>query len=78
MYPQDYLPTVNQLQSKLIEIFVKGLEEAFEVKREVISLAEEWEKDCPDGPENPDIAEYLRLVRSPSPPKRPKKTVEER
>ena len=77
MYPQDYLPTANQLQSNLIEIFVKGLEEAFEVKREVISLAEEWENDCPDGPENPDIAEYLRLVRTPRTPKRPKQTVEE-
>lgn len=66
LYPQDYLPTVNQLQSNLIERFVKGLEGAFEVQREVISLAEEWRKDCPDGPEHTDIAEYLRLVQGSS------------
>ncbi|KAJ5728212.1 amidase [Penicillium malachiteum] len=61
-YPQDYLPNVNQLQSNLIERFLKGLEGPFEVQREVISLAEEWRKDFPDGSEHADIAEYLRLA----------------
>ncbi|KAJ5093003.1 amidase [Penicillium angulare] len=62
LYPHDYLPTVNQLQSNLIERFVKGLEGAFEVQREVFSLAEEWIKDCPDGPKHEDIIEYLELA----------------
>jgi hypothetical protein len=62
LYPKDYLPTPNAAQSNLIDKFVKGLESALQVKREEISLAELWKRNCPDGPDHADIAEYLMLV----------------
>ncbi|KAK5490129.1 hypothetical protein LTR55_004650 [Exophiala xenobiotica] len=62
LYPKDYLPTPNAAQSILSDKFVKGLESALQVKREEISLAELWKRDCPDGPDHADIAEYLKLV----------------
>jgi hypothetical protein len=62
LYPSDYLPTTNPSQSEVIDKFVRGLETALEVSRDHISLAEEWKKDCPDGPQHPDIVEYLELV----------------
>ena len=58
----DYLPTPNAEQSRLIDIFVKGLESALDTTRTEISLAEMWKKSLPDGPEHNDIAEYLELV----------------
>ncbi|KAJ9493640.1 hypothetical protein H2202_010884 [Exophiala xenobiotica] len=61
LYPKDYLPTPNAAQSILSDKFVKGLESALQVKREEISLAELWKRDCPDGPDHADIAEYLKL-----------------
>ncbi|KAF4985542.1 hypothetical protein F66182_16918, partial [Fusarium sp. NRRL 66182] len=48
--------------SQVIDNFVKGLESALQVSRIKISLAEEWRKDCPDGYQNPDIVEYLKLA----------------
>jgi hypothetical protein len=63
LYPSDYLPTTNKSQSQVIENFVNGLESTLQVSRINISLADEWKKDCPDGPQHPDIAEYLKLVR---------------
>ncbi|EEQ86219.2 amidase [Blastomyces dermatitidis ER-3] len=62
LYPHDYLPTTNAEQSLLIDRFIQGLESALGVKREEISLAEEWKRDCPDGKDNDDIAEYLKLA----------------
>jgi hypothetical protein len=62
LYPADYLPTTNPAQVEVIDNFVKGLETALQISRTHISLAEEWKKDYPDGPEHPDIAEYLKLV----------------
>lgn len=62
LYPLDYLPTPNPAQTSLIDKFVEGLESALHVTRTEISLAECWKRDCPDGPEHTDIAEYLRLV----------------
>ncbi|KAK5282570.1 hypothetical protein LTR20_003380 [Exophiala xenobiotica] len=62
LYPKDYLPTPNAAQSILSDKFVKGLESALQVKREEISLAELWKRDCPDGPDHADIAEYLKLA----------------
>lgn len=64
LYPSDYLPTTNSAQSQVIDNFVKGLETALQVSRVNISLAEEWKKDCPDGPNHLNIAEYLKLVGS--------------
>ena len=62
LYPLDYLPTPNKAQSRLMDNFVEGLESAMRAHREEISLAALWKGDCPDGPENQDIAEYLSLV----------------
>ncbi|KAL8682696.1 MAG: hypothetical protein Q9186_001292 [Xanthomendoza sp. 1 TL-2023] len=52
----------SDTQTRLIDKFVEGLESALHVTRTEISLAECWKKDCPDGPEHTDIAEYLRLA----------------
>ncbi|PVH72140.1 amidase [Cadophora sp. DSE1049] len=62
LYPADYLPTVNEAQTRLIDKFVAGLESALRVKRTDISLAELWKKDIPDGSEHSDIAEYLKTA----------------
>ncbi|TAQ88994.1 hypothetical protein B7494_g2658 [Chlorociboria aeruginascens] len=64
LYPSDYLPTTNSAQSQVIDNFVKELETALQVSRVNISLAKEWKKDCPDGPNHLNIAEYLKLVGS--------------
>ena len=64
LYPLDYLPTINEAQSAVIDRFVEGLEATFNVKRTEISLAEQWKTDLPDGPKHDDIAKYLELVRS--------------
>lgn len=62
LYPSDYLPTLNETQTQVIDKFVTGLESALGVKRTPISLAELWKRDVPDGPENSDIAEYLETA----------------
>ncbi|KAL2070236.1 hypothetical protein VTL71DRAFT_13262 [Oculimacula yallundae] len=62
LYPSDYLPTPNPAQTRLLDIFVSGLESALNVKRKHISLKELWKKDCPDGPQHADVAEYLRFA----------------
>ncbi|KAM7205138.1 amidase [Naviculisporaceae sp. PSN 640] len=59
LYPSDYLPTPNAAQTELIDKFVSGLEQALSVRKTEISLAEQWKKDTPDGPEHGDIAVYL-------------------
>lgn len=65
LYPTDYLPTVNNAQTQLINNFVEGLERTLNVKRTEISLAETWSSDCPDGLAKQDLKEYLELVSSP-------------
>jgi hypothetical protein len=66
LYPSDYLPTPNAVQSALIDKFVEILESALQVStRTKISLLELWKEQCPDGPKNADIAEYLKLVYHP-------------
>ncbi|KAJ6178047.1 amidase [Penicillium mononematosum] len=62
LYHRDYLPTKNEAQSRLIDTFVNGLETAFGVTRQEVSLAELWKHDCPDGPDHDDIAGYLELA----------------
>jgi hypothetical protein len=62
LYPLDYLPTPNAAQTSVIDKFVSGLESALQVTRTEISLAELWKRDCPDGPQHTDIAEYLKTV----------------
>jgi len=62
LFPLDYLPTVNNAQTQLLVSFVEGLERALGVERTEISLADKWTADIPDGPENDDLAEYLKLV----------------
>ncbi|KAM7188406.1 amidase [Rhypophila sp. PSN 637] len=59
LYPSDYLPTPNPAQTELIDKLVSGLEQAVSVERTEISLAEQWKRDTPDGPEHADIAVYL-------------------
>ncbi|KAI4634691.1 hypothetical protein J4E83_002011 [Alternaria metachromatica] len=51
-------------QSSLIDNFVTGLEYALGTTRTIISLADQWSLECPDGNENADLAEYLRLTGS--------------
>ena len=63
MYPTDYLPTVNNAQTQLLNKFVEGLERTLNTKRTEISLANTWSSDRPDGPGNQDLAKYLKLVR---------------
>lgn len=55
---------MNPAQTALIDKYVESLEAALQVTRTHISLADLWKEQCPDGPENADIAEYLKLVRS--------------
>jgi len=62
LFPLDYLPTVNNAQTQLLVSFVEGLEKALDVERTEISLADKWKADIADGPENDDLAEYLKLV----------------
>ncbi|KAF2240746.1 amidase [Trematosphaeria pertusa] len=59
LYPSDYLPTSNAAQTRLIDKLVSGMESALQVKRTHISLAELWKRDCPDGTEHRNIADYL-------------------
>lgn len=63
--PDDYLPTVNNTQTQLIDNFVEGLERALDIKRTEISLADTWSTDRPDGADNQDLKKYLELVTSP-------------
>ena len=63
-YPTDYLPTINSAQTELIDKFVEGLEQVIGKTRTEISLADEWEKDLPDGAEHRDLPKYLELVIS--------------
>lgn len=63
LYPLDYLPTSNEAQTSAIHRFINGLEKSLAAKRTKISLAGQWAKDLPDGDDNADLAEYLRLVR---------------
>ena len=65
LYPLDYLPTIHEAQSAIIDKFIEGLESAFNVKRIEMSLAEQWKKDLPGGAEHTSIAEYLELVSGP-------------
>lgn len=62
LYPSDYLPTSNAAQTRLIDKLVSGMESALQVKRTHISLAELWKRDCPDGTEHRNIADYLDTV----------------
>lgn len=62
LYPSDYLPTPNPAQTRLIDKFATGLESALQISRTNMSLAELWKRDCPDGAEHGDIAEYLETV----------------
>lgn len=62
LYPQDYLPTPNNAQTKLIDEFVSALESALGVQKTPISIADLWRQDCPDGEEHADIAKYLDTV----------------
>lgn len=62
LYPSDYLPTPNPAQTRLIDKFVTGLESALQISRTNVSLADLWKRDCPDGAEHEDIAEYLETV----------------
>ncbi|KAH6630486.1 amidase [Chaetomium sp. MPI-SDFR-AT-0129] len=64
LYPADYLPTVNNVQTHLINNFVKGLERALNIKRTKISLAGTWSSDLPDGVDNQDLKKYLELAGS--------------
>jgi hypothetical protein len=64
LYPTDYLPTSNPAQTRLIEKFVSGLESALHTQRTMVSLAELWSKDLPDGEAHENVAEYLDTVCS--------------
>lgn len=64
LYPSDYLPTPNAAQTDRIEKFTLGLESALQTTRKVMSIAEQWKSDCPDGEEHSDIAAYLETVSS--------------
>ncbi|KAK4145056.1 amidase [Dichotomopilus funicola] len=64
LYPADYPPTVNNVQTHLINNFVKGLERALNIKRTKISLAGTWSSDLPDGVDNQDLKKYLELAGS--------------
>ncbi|KAL1839463.1 hypothetical protein VTJ49DRAFT_1472 [Mycothermus thermophilus] len=61
-YPQDYLPTENPAQTRLIDNFVTGFEKVLGVERTLISLAEAWKQDLPDGPGHADIGTYLETA----------------
>ncbi|OQE19215.1 hypothetical protein PENFLA_c019G02415 [Penicillium flavigenum] len=52
----------NEAQSHLIDTFVDGLETAYGVKRQEVSLAELRKHDCPNGPDHDHIAEDLELA----------------
>ncbi|CRL26358.1 unnamed protein product [Penicillium camemberti] len=62
LYPSDYLPTPNPAQTQVIDKFVSGLESALGINRTDISLADLWEKHCPDGEQHKDIATYLEFA----------------
>ncbi|OQD66177.1 hypothetical protein PENPOL_c005G02364 [Penicillium polonicum] len=62
LYPSDYLPTPNPAQTQVIDKFVSGLESALGINRTGISLADLWEKHCPDGEQHKDIATYLEFA----------------
>lgn len=68
LYPLDYLPTSNEAQTSAIHKFVNGLEKSLKAKRTKISLADQWAQDLPDGDDNADLEEYLKLVRLPATP----------
>ncbi|CAK7229734.1 hypothetical protein SCUCBS95973_007328 [Sporothrix curviconia] len=59
LYPEDYLPTTNAAQTRVIDTFVAGVEAAFGIQRTPFSLAAKWAAEAPDGPEHTDIAKYL-------------------
>ncbi|OCK76177.1 amidase [Lepidopterella palustris CBS 459.81] len=62
LYPLDYLPTSNKSQMRVVNSFVEDLVSVLGIKRTEYSLAEEWKKNRPEGVEEDDLAEYLRLV----------------
>ncbi|KAF4764335.1 hypothetical protein HAV15_000346 [Penicillium sp. str.  len=64
LYPSDYLPTPNPAQTQVVDKFFSGLESALGINRTEISLAELWEKHCPDGEQHRDIATYLEFLIS--------------
>lgn len=63
IYPTDYLPTPNKEQMRLIESFVRDMENFLGVKRTEISLSQMWEETRPDLAEGIDLPEYLKTVR---------------
>ncbi|CAH0023943.1 unnamed protein product [Clonostachys rhizophaga] len=60
--PSDYLSTANEDETRVTNQFINGLEIAFQTERCVISIANRWKEDMPDGIENNDIAAYLKTA----------------
>ncbi|CAG9943032.1 unnamed protein product [Clonostachys rosea f. rosea IK726] len=60
--PSDYLSTANEDETRATNQFINGLEIAFQTERCVISIANRWKEDMPDGIENNDIAAYLKTA----------------
>ncbi|CAH0053574.1 unnamed protein product [Clonostachys solani] len=60
--PSDYLSTANDEQTHATDQFIQGLELSFKTRRSMISIANLWKEDMPDGIENRDIAAYLKTA----------------
>lgn len=65
LYPADNLPISNATQTTQIDHFDSVFELAVQVEKKIISMAELWKQDLPDGENDADIAQYLERYFSP-------------
>ncbi len=62
LYPMDFMRKFGGEQKRLIDEFVRDLESALGVKREIISLAEEWEVSAPGNLAEQGLQDYMQNV----------------
>ena len=67
LYPMEFICNLGDEQKGLIDKFVRDLESALGVKREVISLAKEWEVSAPGNLAKQALQDYMQNVCAPLP-----------
>ena len=62
LYPMDFMRQIGGEQKRLIDDFVRDLESALGVRREIISLADEWELSAPGNLARQPLQDYIQNV----------------
>lgn len=62
LYPMDFMRDIGGEQKRLIDEFVRDLESALGVKREIFSLAKEWEVSAPGNLAKQALQDYMQNV----------------